>query len=373
LIDNMPASVYLRDLHGRFVLVNRQYEEFWGVSNDQIHGLTLSEVDRMSRVSMAPDVNQGIDRMVLITGEPQHRETRVIRSGSEHVFADVRFPVRDNAGRTVAIAGIDIDITAEKRSEAESAELLRRVASARDAAMEAASAKSRFLANMSHELRTPLNAIIGFTRLVSRNAEGLPPKQVANLSKVLQSAEQLLVLIDEILDLSRIEAGGVEIELDATDVAAVIREVLESLEPLVDRIRVGVLADIDPSLPLIVTDRDKVKQILLNLLSNAIKYTDEGTIELRAGVADGRLRIDVADTGLGIAADELGAIFDEFHRAHTTLARARHGTGLGLAISRRLARAIGGDVTVESVLGAGSTFTVDLPIEFAEQDDRESA
>jgi signal transduction histidine kinase len=208
---------------------------------------------------------------------------------------------------------------------------------------------------------------------VSRNAEGLPPKQVANLSKVLQSAEQLLVLIDEILDLSRIEAGGVEIELDATDVAAVIREVLESLEPLVDRIRVGVLADIDPSLPLIVTDRDKVKQILLNLLSNAIKYTDEGTIELRAGVADGRLRIDVADTGLGIAADELGAIFDEFHRAHTTLARARHGTGLGLAISRRLARAIGGDVTVESVLGAGSTFTVDLPIEFAEQDDRESA
>ncbi len=107
----------------------------------------------------------------------------------------------------VAIAGIDIDITAEKRNQAELAELVRRVETARDAAMEAASAKSRFLANMSHELRTPLNAIIGFTRLVSRNSEGLPTKQVDNLSKVLLSAEHLLVMIDEILDLSRIDAG----------------------------------------------------------------------------------------------------------------------------------------------------------------------
>ena len=194
LIDNMPANVYLRDLEGRFILVNRQYEEFWGLSNDKIRGQTLFETDPLTEVSMAPGVNAEIDRAVLTTGQPQQREARVVRRGKEHVLADVRFPVLDSTARMVAIAGIDIDITAEKRNQAELAELVRRVETARDTAVEAASAKSRFLANMSHELRTPLNAIIGFTRLVSRNAEGLPDKQVTNLSKILLSAEQLLVL-----------------------------------------------------------------------------------------------------------------------------------------------------------------------------------
>jgi signal transduction histidine kinase len=261
----------------------------------------------------------------------------------------------------VAIAGIDIDITAEKRNQAESAELLRRVAAARDLAMEAASAKSRFLANMSHELRTPLNAIIGFTRLVSRNSAGLADKQVDNLSKILRSAEHLLIMIDEILDLSRIDAGGVDVELSETDVAAVVREVADSLEPLVDRPRVQLRAIVDASAMRLVTDRDKLEQILMNLVSNAIKYTDDGTIEIRAGVRNERLRIEVSDTGIGIAADELGRIFDEFHRADSASARLRRGTGLGLAIARRLARTLGGDVTVESQLGLGSTFTLELP------------
>ena len=241
------------------------------------------------------------------------------------------------------------------------AELLRRVETARDVAMEAASAKSRFLANMSHELRTPLNAIIGFTRLVSRNSEGLPARQVDNLAKVLTSAEHLLVMIDEILDLSRIDAGTVHVDLAETDIGAVVREATESLEPLVTRPRVRMRADVDGSLRRVVTDGDKIKQMLLNLLSNAIKYTDHGTIDVRARLADGRVRIAVTDTGLGIAPDELGRIFDEFHRAEETTARVRRGTGLGLAISRRLARALGGDVSVESRLGTGSTFTLDLP------------
>jgi signal transduction histidine kinase len=261
----------------------------------------------------------------------------------------------------VAIAGIDIDVTAEKRNEAELAELLRRVAAARDLAMDAASAKSRFLANMSHELRTPLNAIIGFTRLVARNAGGLEDQQVDNLSKILRSAEHLLVMIDEILDLSRIDAGSVEVELMETDIAALVREVAESLEPLVDRPRVQLHVLVDPSGPRVVTDRDKLEQILLNLLSNAIKYTDQGIIEMRAEPVDQRLHIRITDTGIGIAADEIGRIFDEFHRAESASARLRHGTGLGLAIARRLARILGGDVTVESELGVGSTFTLDLP------------
>jgi ammonium transporter len=363
LVDNMPASVYLRDLEGRFILVNRQYERFWGVRHDAIRGKTLAELDGIFSSDITPDVNARVDREVLSAGAPRRREATVVREGKEHVLADLRFPVRDSSDRIVAVAGIDIDITAQKRNEAELAELLRRVEMARDSAMEAGSAKSRFLASMSHELRTPLNAIIGFTRLVKRNSESLPEKQVGNLSKILLSAENLLGVIDEILDLSRIEAVGVDLDLAETNVAEVIQEVADSLEPLVDRPRVQLLVDADRGLPRIVTDPEKVRQILLNLLSNAVKYTDEGTIAVRAWSADRRLRVRVSDTGIGIASEEQGKIFDEFHRAETAKLRSTAGTGLGLTISRRLARTLGGDVAVESRLGVGSTFTLDLPLD----------
>jgi ammonium transporter len=367
LVDNMPAVVYLRDLGGRFILVNRQYEDFWRVRQNDIRRKTLFEVDAMTDLDLTPAVNAQFDQKVLSTGEPRSREAVVFRDGKEHVLADVRFPVLDSSGQMVAVAGIDIDITAQKRSQAEMAELLRRVEMARDAANEAASSKSRFLANMSHELRTPLNAIIGFTRLVSRNAEALPTRQVDNLSKVLLSAQHLLTLIDEILDLSRIEADEVRVELTETDIPDVVREVTESLEPLLDRPRVQLVVQSEPGLPHVVTDRDKVKQILLNLLSNAIKYTDDGSIEVRAEAANGRLKIGVSDTGIGIQPDELGRIFDEFHQADSSGTRGRRGTGLGLTISRRLARTLGGDVTAESRLGTGSTFTLELPLKGSER------
>ena len=362
LIDTMPASVYLRDLEGRFILVNREYEDFFGLRNEDIRGKTLAETDPLSDVEVMPGLNARVDRDVLTSGAPIERETRVVRRGKEHVLADVRFPVRDGSGEVVAVAGIDIDITAQKRNEAELGELLRRVELARDAATEAASAKSRFLANMSHELRTPLNAIIGFTRIVSRHGDALPAKQVDNLSKILVSAEHLLSLIDEILDLSRIDAGAIRLQLSQTDVAEILTEVTGSLEPLLAAPGVRMTVDVDGAVPPIVTDREKLKQILLNLLSNAIKYTDAGSISVRTQAADGLLRLDVSDTGLGIPADELPRIFDEFHRAETTSARLRSGTGLGLAISRRLARALGGDITVRSELGVGSTFTLELPL-----------
>jgi ammonium transporter len=366
LVDNMPAIVYLRDLSGRFILVNRQYEEFWDVRDDAIRGKTLAEMSAMTPIDVPVDPNRQVDLDVLAAGELRKREAVVVREGREHILADHRFPVLDSSGEMVAVAGIDIDITTQKRSEAELAELLRRVEMARDAATEAASAKTRFLANMSHELRTPLNAIIGFTRIVSRNAPGLPEKQADNLSKVLVSAEHLLRLIDEILDLSRIEADEVRVDLAEADVSQLVREATDSLEPLVDRPRVQLQVDADASLPRIVTDRDKVNQILLNLLSNAIKYTDEGTIGVRAEAEDGRLRVSVSDTGVGIPSGELGMIFDEFHRADSSSARGRRGTGLGLTISRRLAQTLGGDVTAESRLGVGSTFTLDLPLNSSE-------
>ena len=169
----MPAHVYLRDLDGRFILVNHEYEDFWGVRIDEVRGKTLAEVAALRSSTSRRSCNARIDREVLAAGEPSRHEATSSGRGKEHVIADVRFPVLDGAGQIVAVAGIDIDITAQKRNEAELAELLRRVEMARDAAMEAASAKSRFLANMSHELRTPLNAIIGFTQ--ARVAQGRRP------------------------------------------------------------------------------------------------------------------------------------------------------------------------------------------------------
>jgi ammonium transporter len=364
LVDNMPANVYLRDLGGRFILVNREYEEFWGLRDDEIRGKTLLDVESLSEIDLKPELNAREDSEVLTAAQPRRREAHVVRAGKDHVLANVRFPVLDSSGEVVAIAGIDIDITAQKRSEAELADLLMRVEMARDAAMEAGSAKSRFLANMSHELRTPLNAIIGFTRLVSRNAGALPDRQVDNLSKILVSAEHLLGLIDEILDLSRVESGEVTIDISEERIADVLREVTDSLEPLVDRPNVQLVVEAEPGVPRVVTDRDKLKQILLNLVGNAIKYTEEGSVSVRAGAADGRLRIAVSDTGVGISDEEIGKVFDEFHRADSLSARRRRGTGLGLTISRRLARTLGGDITVVSEPGEGSTFTLDLPLSY---------
>jgi Amt family ammonium transporter len=362
LIDNMPAGVYLRDLEGRFILVNREYEHLYGLRNDDIRGKTVPEVSPFATFNLDPDYAVKADREVIGSGEALSREWHFSRADRELVISDVRFPVRNAAGEMVAVAGIDIDITAQKRHEAELAELLRRVEMARDVANDAAAAKSRFLANMSHELRTPLNAIIGFTRLVSRNAHGLPERQVDNLSKILVSAEHLLGLIDEILDLSRIDAGAVKIEIGPVEVIDVLQEVADSFEPLLDRTRVQMYVGVDPRIPTLATDREKLKQILLNLFSNAVKYTDEGTVAMRARAVDGRLRIEVADTGLGMSEDEVGRVFDEFHRSDSSLARTRRGTGLGLTISRRLARALGGDITVKSRFGVGSQFTLDLPL-----------
>jgi PAS domain S-box-containing protein len=194
LIDNMPAHVYARDLEGRFILANRQYHEFWGVPREAIRGKTLAETDRLSEVDLAPSVNARIDRVVLATRRPRRREARVMRRGKEHVLSDVRFPVLDGAGDVVALAGIDIDITTQKQTEAELAERLQRV----EEAIEETAAQSRFLASVSYELRTPLSEIIDSVRSVSRNAQSLPPSQIDDLGKILVSAEHLLSRVEEL-------------------------------------------------------------------------------------------------------------------------------------------------------------------------------
>jgi signal transduction histidine kinase len=223
--------------------------------------------------------------------------------------------------------------------------------------------KSQFLANMSHELRTPLNAIIGFTRIVMRRTKDqIEPKQAENLEKILASGQHLLALINAVLDLSKIEAGRVEVAASEVELAPVLRQCVLTIEPLVKADAVSLLAELDDALPRMWVDEEKLRQIVINLLSNAAKFTASGSIRLDVQAEGETVRIAVTDTGIGIAADKLGLVFEEFEQADASSTRLYGGTGLGLAIARRLARLMGGEVEAQSVPGRGSTFTLTLPL-----------
>jgi signal transduction histidine kinase len=223
--------------------------------------------------------------------------------------------------------------------------------------------KSQFLANVSHEFRTPMNAIIGFTRLVMRKTETqIPPLQHANLQKVLISAEHLLTLINGLLDLSKIEAGRMEVSPVKFDLAELVHAATTTIEPMLRADRVALVTDVAADLPPLFTDREKLRQILMNLLSNAAKFTDEGFITVSASRAGDGIRLSVADTGIGMPPDALEYIFEEFRQVDMSSTRRHGGTGLGLAIVRRLVRLLGGQVHAESELGKGSAFTLTLPL-----------
>ena len=224
--------------------------------------------------------------------------------------------------------------------------------------------KSAFLANMSHELRTPLNAIIGFTRIVMRRSqEQLEPKQFENLEKILTSGQQLLALINTILDLAKVEAGRVDVNPAEIQPALLLDQCMRTVEPLIKE-PVTLVKAFDGELPLMLVDEEILRQIILNLLSNAAKFTVRGNIHVRARADDGTVEIAVADTGIGIAADKLESIFEEFEQADASSTRVHGGTGLGLTIARRLARLMGGDVYVESTPSFGSTFKLTLPVRY---------
>jgi signal transduction histidine kinase len=269
-------------------------------------------------------------------------------------------PSREVLAVAMAI-GRQIGVAMENaRLYSQSVDYARKMEEARKSADAANQAKSVFLANMSHELRTPLNAIIGFTRIVRRKAEGLlPGRQLENLDKALQSADHLHGLINDVLDIAKIEAGRLDVLVSAFDAASLCQVCLDTVQPLV---RPGVFLshDLQP-IPLVETDPGKFKQILLNLLSNAAKFTEVGSITLKMFVDEGCLVAQVSDTGIGIPESKLESIFDQFEQVDASTTRKYGGTGLGLSISRKLAGLLGGTLTVESVLGAGSTFTLRIP------------
>lgn len=223
--------------------------------------------------------------------------------------------------------------------------------------------KSDFLSSMSHELRTPLNSIIGFSSvLLGPSGDPLTPDQRMALEKVLKNGKHLLQLINDILDISKLESGRMSLSIESEDVATVLSNCILLVEPLVQSKRLTMSQDIPPNLPTLSTDIVKVRQILVNLLSNAAKFTETGGISIKVAQQEGgMISFGVIDSGIGIAEKDYGKVFEEFQQVDTSNTRKYKGTGLGLPIARKLARMLGGDLMLDSVIGKGSTFTLTIP------------
>ena len=282
-----------------------------------------------------------------------HDETRQLADSFNHMSRSLKTTMGDLRQLTEEL---------EERVQARTAELEAanvQIQEVNEQLQEASSHKSDFLARMSHDLRTPMNAIIGYTRiLLRRSKDALDERQYQNLENIQMSADNLLALINDILDLSKIEAGRMDVNLEEVDVNQLVDDCARSVETLL-KPGVSLVRSLDGAAP-IETDPDRLRSVVMNLLSNAVKFTETGTITVSLQDANGGQRLTVADTGVGITAEDLPRVFEEFHQLEQRPGQ-QQGSGLGLAIASKTVELLGGTIAVDSELGRGTTFTVELP------------
>ena len=351
LVVNNPVATVNLDINFNVVSCNPAFEKLFGYGEDQVVGRNLDELVTTpeTRAEAQQYSQQGVaGQMTSGTGRRRRQDGTMVDVELYTIPVIV-------AGEQVGIIAMYHDIT----------ELLR----ARREAQAASTAKSHFLASMSHELRTPLNAILGYSEMLQEDAESAGQSGfIPDLQKIESAGRHLLTLINDVLDLSKIEAGKMELYLESFEVKTVLEAVAATVEPLIHKNGNTLRQEWANDLGAMRADVTRVRQILLNLLSNASKFTDHGTITLAAERSgDGtRVTFSVRDTGVGMTEEQVGKLFQAFSQAEASTAAKYGGTGLGLAISKRFAEMMGGTITVTSTPGKGTTFAVHLPVVVAE-------
>jgi PAS domain S-box-containing protein len=381
VLENVGDPILVSDGDGAVLLVNRQGERLF------LHGAELPDESPVRQRAAANEAE-----VLELAGELA--ESADAARSAERVLADpatgAELPVEvvsgrivDEQGGTAAVVSILHDRTRVLENQRLAAELARmnegleeRVRAATEELEErnrrlewqsrelerASRLKSEFLASMSHELRTPINALLGYASLMRDRIYGeLTPRQDESLARMHAASRHLLELVNDVLDLAKIEAGKMPVHVERFDLAGLLRELSETVDPLVRSKGLLYRVQVEDTLPVLESDRTKVKQILLNLLSNAVKFTHVGEVAMEVSPVRGGVEVRVADTGIGIPPAELEHIFDDFRQVDQSSTREYGGTGLGLSIVRKLLALLGGSVRVRSKVGEGSVFTVKLP------------
>src|SRR5712671_4063761 len=356
VIENLPNMVFVKDAKElRFVRMNAAGEELLGFSRAELIGKNDSDFFPADQARMFIAGDRQTLRNHHLVDIPE--ETIQTRHKGERVLHTKKIPILDADGEPAFLLGISEDITESRQAQAA-------LEQAQAEADRANRAKSQFLAGMSHELRTPLNAILGFSELLRDDANSHFDLATRSrfLDQIHSSGKHLLQLINDILDLSKVEAGQMELQLETVELEKLIRDVAASVEPLARNKGIA-LSVVPVGAITLVGDASKIKQMLLNLLSNAIKFTPhEGRIDIQSRQVGSSVEIDVRDTGIGIAEHDLGRLFREFQQLEARPGQVQEGTGLGLALTKRFAELHGGSVRVVSAVGRGSTFTLVLPL-----------
>jgi PAS domain S-box-containing protein len=369
IIESIKEAYYEVDLAGNFIFANNALCEIMGYTHEELIG--TNNRDYMDQET-AQTVYQHTNQVYRTGRSARNIEWVFITKSGERRYAEMSISLMtDSKGQPTGFRGLARDITERKMAESE-------LQAAKEAAESANRAKSAFLANMSHELRTPLNAIIGYSEMLIEDADEMGYSSIVpDVKKIQAAGSHLLDLINNILDLSKIEAGKMDLFYEAFDIPDMVEGVLATVKPLIAKNNNTLEVEYAPDANRMVADLVKVRQTLLNLLSNAAKFTENGTVQLK--IMRGRfdntdwITFRVTDTGIGMSPEQIEHLFREFTQADNSTTRKYGGTGLGLAISRRFCQMMNGDILVESEVGKGTTFIVHLPADVPERQAQQQA
>lgn len=355
-MDNTTDHIYFKDKKSRFIRINKAQTNLFRLSDArEAIGRTDAEFFTKEHAQQAYADEQEVIRSGIPMAAKEEKETWP--SGEETWVSTTRAPLFDRSGQIIGTFGISRDITERVRAQEE-------LQAAKEAAEYADRAKSDFLANMSHELRTPLNAIIGFAEILRDEIIGpIRPDQKELVVDIHTSGRHLLNMINDILDLSKIEAGTMDLDFETFSIVDTMEEVNTVVNALASKKRIHLIQEFDRDIT-VTADKTKFKQILYNLLANGVKFTNEGgRVTTKLEISENSLLVRVIDTGVGITPEDQEMLFQAFTQVDTSKARAHEGTGLGLALTKRLVELHGGEIWVESTVGEGSKFSFTLPIQ----------